>query len=168
MTEIAQTPEFKRIRAVYLLMMLGAAACFISGGIVFLLGMIAVFAGIVIAYSYRKKTEDIVYKSHYDWQIRIFWIGNLIVFPVAMIINAVLIYYFTDFAGLITSAMSGSYGMDIARMESDMVAFQQENMVEMMIIKWATYGLALVWWIERYAKGYRLFQKHTIVPETKA
>ncbi len=164
MTEtILQTPEYKRLRAIYILMMAGVAACFISSGFIFALGALSITIAAFMAYYGRKRAEDPVYKSHYNWQIRIFWIGNLIAFPIAMVFNALAMYYMTDFGELITNALSGSYGMDTGRIYSDMVRFQDEHVWEILLIKWATYGLAVAWWIHRYAYGYRLLEKHQLI-----
>ena len=163
MTETLQTPEFKRIRAIYLMMMTGAVACFISAGVVFVLGLLALTIAIIMAYHYRKRTDDLVQKSHYNWQIRIFWIGNLIVFPIAMIVNFIALYYMTDLDSLLSGAMNGSYGLDAARLQQDVMNFEQKNMWTLLLIKWATYGLGVIWWLHRYAHGYRLLQKHEAV-----
>lgn len=163
MTDTLQSPEYKRLRAIYLIMMTGAVACFVSHGIVFVIGLVALTMAIIMAYVYRKRGNDEVHKSHYDWQIRIFWIGNLIVFPLAMIVNFIAIYYTTDLGAMLSGALSGSYGLDAARLQQDVMNFEQENMWTLVIMKWATYGVAMFWWLHRYAYGYRLLQNHEVV-----
>tara|TARA_B100000686_G_C16763300_1_gene960143 strand:+ start:1632 stop:2168 length:537 start_codon:yes stop_codon:yes gene_type:complete len=155
---------FKRLRLIYALLAFGAAACFISYGIIFLAGLLAVTVGIIMAYFERKRQESPLYHSHARWQIRTFWIGNLIVFPVAMIAHFILIYMFTDFDTMVTSAYSGQYGMSVSQIEADILAFQEANLIEMIAIKWATYGLALIWWTKRLYDGYRLLKKPAAVP----
>ena len=54
--------------------------------------------------------------------------------------------------------------MSVSQIEADILAFQEANLIEMIAIKWATYGLALIWWTKRLYDGYRLLKKPAAVP----
>ena len=153
------TVEFKRSRLIYALFAFGMIACFVSYGIIFLSGFIALLFGIALAYRDRKREKNTIYLAHQNWQILTFWLGNLVAFPIAMIAHFIAIYIFTDFSVLVTEASSGNMGTDIAAMETRYIAFQTENLPTLVLTKWLTYGLALLWWLYRCNFGYRQLKK---------
>lgn len=145
----------ERARNIYILFALSGIFSFSGLTFLILFGTLAVTFGIFMAYSGRRKTEDPILKTHYRWQIRTFWIGNLVIVPLAMVLNLYLLYQFTDIAVMIDTAASGAYGMDVVQMQQTMLSFEQENAMTLLGVKLITYGLALLWWLSRCWMGYK-------------
>jgi|GEM_PF-1640271 len=157
----------ERARNIYALFALGGVSSF--SGITFLIlcGTLAITVGIFMAYSGRRKTEDPMLETHFTWQIRTFWIGNLVIVPVAMILNLYLLYQFTDIDVMLNTAASGGYGMDVVKMQETMIAFEKENGLTLLTIKLVTYGLALLWWLSRCGMGYKALKISGKMPVAK-
>lgn len=144
----------ERAKNIYILFALGAALCFSSISFLILSGILAVIIGIFMAYAGRRQTEDKVLKSHHRWQIRTFWIGNLVLIPVALLANLLLLYLLTDIDVIFSTAARGQYGADIATMQQVIIDFETQNALTLLGVKLATYGLVLVWWLRRCWLGY--------------
>ena len=148
--------NYHRARNVYTLFAIGAACCFSGFSLLVLLGTVAVIFGIFMAYSGRRYGDERFIVSHNDWQIRTFWIGNLVIIPLAMIAHIILLYQFTDiesvYNAMLTENMSG---FNIIEIQNQIIAFTRQNIWTLTLIKCATYGLALIWWLLRCFGGYR-------------
>jgi len=140
----------------YILLGVGGIMAFLPYTFIVICGLFAVIAGIIVSYNLRKSAEESnrLYQTHATWQIRTFWIANLVVFPVAMIINAILVSKFTVIGEIMNNALSGGYGMDISRLQSDFLVAEASASKNLILIKLATYGIALVWWLKRCYTGW--------------
>ena len=79
-SDIQQPPIDKSIAyIVYVLYLVG-----------YLVGGPAALIGVVIAYLARRRTSDQLLRSHYSWQIQIFW-WSLLAFVLIALVTAILI-----------------------------------------------------------------------------
>ena len=166
MTENIEEQNLKKLQAVkntYILYVLGGVCAFVPFGFISVFGVFCLLAGGIMAYYFKSLTNetDLVYREQSRWLIRTFWLANLVAFPLAAIVNVLLVMQFTEFDEIIMSGISGGYGTDMSSAYNDVVNFQQNQMGTLFLITLVSYGPLLLWWLHRCQKGWRALKQGT-------
>jgi len=123
------------------------------------LGLIAMIAVLVIAYMNRKKLSDTsVFKSHFDWIIRTFWIGTGVYLPLCVVVMVAAILKFVDLEGLSNLVLNQAETSAVDP-QAIIDTFLDQNGKAVKIIMGATGGPFLLWWFLRCWRGYSLLRK---------
>lgn len=132
-----------------------------------LVGLVAMIAVVAVAYNNRKKASDTsIFKSHFDWMIRTFWIGTGVYLPICIVIMFAAILGFVDLAAL--SNLVLSQAETAIDPQSIIDTFLDQNGKAVNIIMAATAGPFMLWWFLRCWRGYNLLRQGMPVAHVKS
>ena len=126
------------------------------------LGVVAGAVGVILAYARRKAAKHTPYESHMQYLIRTFWLGGGVWTPVATILAAALIYFFSDMTAVHAAMASGP--LDILAISDILHQYLMQNKTLLYAVLGSTFGPVALWWLWRCGYGYRLAKAGKPVP----
>lgn len=103
----------------------------------------------------NNEAKGTIFESHLQWAKRTFWIGTLVLLPVALTISAGLILAFTSISSVATANNANNY----EALMSDIYSFLNKEIGTIMLFSLVTMAPLLFWWIRRCWVGYKTLQE---------
>lgn len=152
-----QDKDVAIIKAIYVIYAIALLLFWLPYGFAMIASFLLLTIGIILPYSYIKKTDNDIYNSHYRWQIRSFWIANVLLFPIAILIMVVVVISYGDmgaFANLTTNLDA----------ENAVKQFISDNFKLLITTMFATFVPAMIWWYGRIYIGYKNIKSKIAIP----
>lgn len=127
------------------------------------LGSAAVLAGIIIAYTERKKAFGTVYGNHLQWIIRTFWIGGAVYLPILTIVGTIVMFFYIDYDPMREALATGE-----GTMRQAVDALMAKNRWVITITMAACTAPFSLWWLYRCWYGYRRLKAGKPVPNAES
>jgi len=124
-----------------------------------LIGLLVLVIGYILNVDKKnvQQAKDTIFKNHFRWALRTFWIGTAVLLPLATIIATALIMQFTEVTSIIDSLNNQDELMLNIKnyMENDMTKVTLLSMIPMLPV--------LVWWLRRCWYGYELLKQNKTI-----
>lgn len=136
------------IKAVYILYAIALFLFWLPYGFAMMLSFLLLTLGIILPYSYIKKTNSDIYKSHYRWQIRSFWIANGLLFPLAIFIMVIVVLEYGDMGAFVNLTTD----LDIENATKQFILTNFKLLIITMLFSCVP---TMIWWYGRIYIGYK-------------
>ncbi len=118
-----------------------------------LLTIIVAFA-LNVSKNTKKTAEGTIFESHLQWAFRTFWIGSLVLLPIAVAISTGLILAFTS----VSSIASPDVVENSQALMNAIHTFLNDDIATVTLLSLITMAPLLVWWLRRCWIGYKALQ----------
>ena len=126
-----------------------------------MVGSIAVIAGVIVAYSERRKAAGTVYANHLQWLIRTFWIGGSVYLPVVTVLGAILLLFITDHSVIDQTLNNPDANTTVETLTQQFVAANATRMKITMFLFIAPFA---IWWLWRCWYGWKRLMERRAIP----
>lgn len=171
MNDILVTTDTKSLTRCYGLLAVGLPLTFMPSGPWAGIGIVLMLAGIIWAYSMRKRENVTPFvANHAQWMIRTFWIGGLFSILAIALAGMTVSANANNAAIAQMTALSQQEGKEVdpAQIQVLLDQFRADNAP---LLLWATIGYLIMpvgFSIARFIHGYRLAQKGQMLPKVKS